>query len=168
MEPGRTSTSSAPDPAVRDARRRRKLRSIAIWLIVALLGFGGVALFAPRSTSFRPLPLPSPNGYDKLIETAAKVSPLPGSLFASTRLVEYVSTNKPALDELRRNLVLPAAVPVEAGEDWYIRQSPNEIKVRQAALALAAEATLRQRQGDYTGALEECLDLLKFSQATSR
>jgi hypothetical protein len=135
---------------------------------MALLGFGGVVLFAPRSTSFPPLP--SPNGYNKIMESAAKISPLPGSLrdLPPARLAEYVSANKSALDELRRKLDLPSAVPVEVGQDWYIGQSPNMINQKQAALALAAEATLRQRQGDYVGALQECLDLLKFSRATSR
>jgi hypothetical protein len=140
---------------------------------MALLGFGGVVLFAPRSTSFPPLP--SPNGYNKIMESAAKISPLPGSLTPGSlrdlppaRLAEYVSANKSALDELRRKLDLPSAVPVEVGQDWYIGQSPNMINQKQAALALAAEATLRQRQGDYVGALQECLDLLKFSRATSR
>lgn len=168
MHPASPTTSPASDPTIRDTRPRRRLRSIAIWLIAVLLGFGAVILFTPHSTSFPPLP--NPNGYDKLIGAAARISPLPGSLrdLAPGRLAEYVEANKPALDDLRRLLDLPSAVPVEMGEDWYIRHSPNMITQKQAAQALAAEATLRQRQGDYAGALEDCLDLLRFSQATSR
>ena len=168
MEPASTTSSAVQDPPRRDSLPGRRRRHIAIWSTAAALGVVGVVLFAPRSTSFPPLP--SPNGYDKLIEAAAKISPLPGSLrdLAPARLAEYVEGNKQALDELRRRLGLPSAVPIEVGEEWYIHQLPNMINQKQAALALAAEATLCQRQSDYVGALQECLDLIKFSRATSR
>jgi len=53
-------------------------------------------------------------------------------------------------------------------EDWIRAQTTDLVNLKAAAWAMDADALLLSQQGDATGALNECLDLLRFGQAISR
>ncbi len=127
-----------------------------------------ILLLYPRKSLFPPLP--EPNGYDVLVQAAAKITRSQTSLkeMAPNELSALVATNQAALVELRRGLEMPCAVPVEINEGRFQAQLTDLANLRGAALAMDAEALLLAQQGDVAGALRECLDSLRFSQAISR
>ncbi len=127
-----------------------------------------ILLLYPRKSLFPPLP--EPNGYDVLVQAAAKITRSHTNLkeMAPSELAALVATNQAALRELRRGLELPCAVPVVMNEGWMGTQVTNMASLKAAALAMDAEAFFLTQQGDVQGALNGCLDVLRFGQAISR
>jgi len=127
-----------------------------------------VFVLVPTKSSFPPLP--DPNGYDVLVQAAAKVIWNNKSLKERTtnELTALVTTNKAALLELRRGLELPCAVPVMMNEQWTATQITNMMNLKSAAWAMDAEIFHRQKEGDLAGAVDESYDLLRYGRAISR
>jgi hypothetical protein len=144
------------------------LRRRLVWLAGFVVLTGLIFYLFPRPSLFPPLP--TPNGYDILLQAAAKIMPSQKSVteLTATELSETVGRNKTALNELRHGLELPGTVPVRMGEAWLAAHGTNLIDLRAAAQALEAEARYLAQNGDATGAVNACLDLFRLSQAISR
>jgi hypothetical protein len=115
-------------------------------------------------------PLPNPNGYDNVIAGASRITRLSNSpASASTEeLTQLVALNQAALEEIRRGLKLPCAVPVSMDYSWMAGHSTHLMALKKAAQAFACEMELHRRNGDSLAALETGSDLLKMSQAGTR
>src|SRR5438093_9506243 len=94
--------------------------ALAVLVIVVVLGW-----FHSRGTSFPPLP--EPNGYDILVHGAAGIARVTNNVsnLSLEELEALVATNRSALEEIRRGLELPCAVPVQMTEAWFGSQSRN-------------------------------------------
>lgn len=129
-----------------------------------------ICIFYPQKSLFSPLP--EPNGYDIFVQAAAKISRGDKTLslkeLTTNELAELVAVNKAALIELRRGLKLASAVPVWMDESWIRTQTTNMVNLKRAAYAMDAESFFLYQQGDVVGALNNCLDLMRFGQAISR
>jgi hypothetical protein len=141
-------------------------RLIAVLGVFIAFGVAALIFFAPIGKSAFP-PLPQPNGYDVLARAAANIVSSDRTIKEMTagELAEFVPTNRAAIDQIRRGLDLPSAVPVEMSEDWFSTHTGRLMNLNAAALAMKGEALLLYREGDAGGALNECLDLLRFSRA---
>src|SRR5262249_54459784 len=67
-----------------------------------------------------------------------------------------------------RALQEPIAVPVQFSESWFLVHSPELMSLKAAAFVLDADAELRSRQGDASGALLTALDGMRLSEAVQR
>lgn len=141
-------------------------RMIAILGVFIVLGVAAIIVFAPSGKTAFP-PLPQPNGYDVLARAAANIVSTDRTIkeLTSSELAQFVATNKAAIDQIRRGLDLPSAVPVEMSENWFSTHNNRLMNLKAAALAMNAEALLLYQQGDSAGALNDCMDLLRFGRA---
>ena len=146
-------------------KRWSKLRITLALGFAALVALLALVFVIPSKSAFAPLP--DPNGYHVLVQAAAKVEA--SNTETDTNEVEaLVLFNRPALNEVRRALELPCAVPVQMNQRWMRRHTAEVSSFRRVANACDMEAALLRQQGATTEALQRCLDLTRFSHAISR
>lgn len=93
-----------------------KFKLIAVLVVCLLVGMGLFVLTAPPSVA--PVTLPSPNGYDALVQAADQVSMVPPDFYESTdveALSECVNQNQASLESIDQALeqdylIAPAAL----------------------------------------------------------
>ena len=134
-------------------------------LVILPLAAVVVAWAMSRRPGFQPLP--EPNGYDLLVQAASQSSQVPTDCeqLPDDELARLVEVNKAALQITREGLRLPSAVPVSYGQAWIAQQVPALMSLKRLARLLEAEAILQSRRGDTNGALQSCLDLVRYGRA---
>jgi hypothetical protein len=148
--------------------RKPVVRRYVAAICLLLVAVAGVFWFRTPASSFPPIP--QPNGYDALTRASANLRRLPGSVnqLSTEQLAEAMANNRAALEELGRSMLLPGVVPVQMSETWFTVHTPELMSLKTAAVVLDAEAELKSRMGDTSGALLAALDGLRLGEAVQR
>ena len=118
------------------------------WLILmgcGLLGALLLAYLASLDSMVNSLPpLASPNGYDEFLKAGALYQSASGDhrQMNTEALRAYVSSNRPALELLRRGLQSQAQVPVDSSMESLQKRLPELAAMKGLARVLSAESRL--------------------------
>jgi hypothetical protein len=165
---GHSTDNGANAKGAKESSRNFSMTRWGTLLVGVLVVVVLVVVFYPRKSHFPPLP--QPNGYDMLTQAASKILRSQTSVkdMTTSEVAALVAKNRSALDELRRALALPSAVPVQMNQAWMQTHFMNLKNLKAAATAMDSEAFFLRQQGNLTGALDESLDMMRFGKAIAR
>jgi hypothetical protein len=147
----------------------RKSKSIVLMagLACALALAAAFAIVLPgRKTVFEPLP--SPNGFDLLLEAAKLQQGNPVGVTNMEAMADLVATNQPALALVRRALTNKTVLPLESYIHNYVGMMADLRAVNDLALTFRLQASVYTNQSNYAAAAESYCDMIHLSQTVAR
>jgi hypothetical protein len=152
-------------------RNRNLLGKWFLWLGPVLCLIVAAIWLVVRSEPSPDQPLPSPNGYEDLVNAAAALLAEPPDLKTADleELRDYVEQNQTAFDLVRSGLKKKARVPTKTGDPNYlIAHSMELISLKKLCRALAACGQLAQFEQRTKDAVAAYLDVIQLGQHCSR
>lgn len=146
----------------------RKLWQVAIAVAVIILAFRLVN-WGVRHGGALP-PVPTPNGYERLIAAARAVSPPAGDLadLKEAQLRQSAEQNRTTLQEARKAIQLPSAVPLEATPGWEDRHAADLKQFKRLALQFGIEGRTFMLDGRTNEAVACQIDILRLAHTLRR
>lgn len=114
--------------------------------------------------------VPNPNGYDRLLVAAGKVS-LPSKEMievTTNEVLEISRQNAAVLENLRTDLAAQSAVPLRASSGWVEQHYDDLSKLKRLAVAVNLDARALTLQGRTNEAALRYLDVIVLGQAVAR